>query len=118
MKTPVEQILHDPYYRPPAAREFGVHPNEIRRVVARHSADIDCALGILVRAAERCGFNGEFSKDRTLGDAVLKSITIRLIEIAWGGEGWTAMAAGDALLEIRLALRARFPGAEQDGGLG
>lgn len=109
--------FRDPYYRAPTAREFGVHPYDIRRALAGHSADIELAVNLLFRAAERCGFNGEISKDTTLRDAILKKITMRLIEMAWGGEGWNAMAAGDAIIEIRMALQARFPGAGQADGV-
>ena len=114
---PSDQIFRDPYYRAPDAREFGVHPYDIRRVVARHSSDLDLALNIIVRAAERCGANGEFSKDTTLRDAVLKATAMRLIELAWSAEGWNAMAADDAIIEIRMALQARFPGTGQADGV-
>lgn len=113
-----DQAFRDPYYRSPTAREFGVHPYDIRRVVAQHSADLDLALNIIVRSAERCGVNGEISKDTTLRDAVLKATAMRLIEFAWSAEGWNAMAANDAIVEIRMALQARFPGGDNDGGNG
>lgn len=116
--APSDQILGDPYYRPPRAREFGVHPYEIRRVAARHSSDINLALSILFRAAERCGPNGEISKDTTLRDAVLKATAMRMIECAWSGEGWNAMAADDAIIEIRMALQASFPSTGQADGVG
>lgn len=111
------ETFQDPYYRAPTAREFGVHPYDIRRALAGHSADIELALNILFRAAERCGSNGEISKDTILRDAVLKKITMRLIEMAWSAEGWTAMAADDAIIEIRIALQARFPGTGQGDGV-
>ncbi len=113
-----DRSRHDPYYAPPEARRFGVHPYEIRQVMARHSADVELALGILVRAAERCGANGELSRDRTLYEAVLKEMTMRMVKIAWSAEGWNAMAASDALIEIRVAMQAAFPAAVEDGGMG
>lgn len=94
-------------------RRFGVDADDIRRVIARHSADIHLAETMIVEAARRCGFHGEITKDYELRDAVVKAVAMRLIEIAWGGAGDPMMMAKDALAEIRMELRAKLPPGEE-----
>lgn len=89
-------------------QRFGVPVADIHRVLAEQDTEIKCGLAIILNAVCKAGYPME------LQDAVLKELTMVMVESAWarGGE-MTLLQAADAATEIRIALRFKLPPGEE-----